>query len=290
MDLTLRPAPLLAFLLFISIFFTSIRAEGFNRDRCYSKVTSLLSNGSLNTDDAVFHRDKGVPMSGVDNPVLTLPGCYKFCGKQRLWYLDAGARLNTWIVPVFLLLSNLEVSPLDKRRYLMLVHLLGDPIDSMWSLLSKLEVWSRCYGTALVLCGLIQPRKVRNLATVLGAIEELTGYASNPIQVYNAIMLRTALTGDGAGDELDRLVGRIAQRLSDNRTDEWLRTILATALYFFQLLSAFVAVIGGGQTSPPGGRIGTAMCKHIPPKAYLIYTDTRVFSHDLANPHHSLKQ
>jgi hypothetical protein len=38
----------------------------------------------------------------------------------------------------------MDVSPLDKRTYLVVLHLLGDPIDSIFCLLLKVEAWSRC--------------------------------------------------------------------------------------------------------------------------------------------------
>ncbi|ORY16971.1 hypothetical protein BCR34DRAFT_475538 [Clohesyomyces aquaticus] len=201
-------------------------------------------------------------MSNPDQPVLTLEGCNRMCGGSSFkWYKDRGPRLNTWLIPVILLLSNVEVSPLDKRRYLMIVHLVGDSTDSLWSLLTKLEAWSRCHSLARQQYPKDR-RRARNLGTVLGAIEELVGTHTNPLMVYEAITTKFALSkyqrisGDAI---LELLVARTAQELSDSRTDERLRTLLATVLYVYQVLSAFLAILGGGNSSPPGGRIGTAM-------------------------------
>ncbi|KAF2650570.1 hypothetical protein K491DRAFT_126087 [Lophiostoma macrostomum CBS 122681] len=236
--------------------FFGVTNAGYNRERCYSVVKDLLGNGSLATNDSAFYRDHyGQPMSDPGYPILTIAGCDEFCGKGRGWYVDIGPRLSTWLIPVFLLLSNVEVSPLDKRRYLMIVHLLGDPIDSLWCLLLKIEAWSRCYRLALYGREGKDERHVRNLATVLGGIEELSGNYAHPLEVYNTIRAQTALEDD----ELQTLIGRTAQQLADSRSDERLRTLLATALYFYQLVSAFVTTVGGGNTSPPGGRIGTTM-------------------------------
>lgn len=147
----------------------------------------------------------------------------------------------------------------------MILHLLGDPLDSLWSILTKLEAWSRCYGLAETHPRTRGPQSIRSLATVLGAIEELTGSQTNPVEVYNAIMSRQR--SDLAQDDprylrhhqINLLVRKAAQRLADSRTDERLRTLLALALYCYQLASAFITKFGGGNTSPPGGRIGAAM-------------------------------
>jgi hypothetical protein len=233
-----------------------IAEAGYNREICYRLVQDLLRNGSLATNDSAFYLDDlGRPMSDPEYPILTIAGCDEFCGRGRGWYVDIGPRLSTWLIPVFLLLSNIEVSPLDKRRYLMIVHLLGDPIDSLWCLLLKVEAWSRCYCLARRVRPGDDERQVRNLATVLGGIEELSGIFAHPQEVYNTIRARSVLHDD----ELRVLISRTAQQLADSRTDERLRTLLATVLYFYQLVSAFVATVGGGNTSPPGGRIGTTM-------------------------------
>jgi hypothetical protein len=215
----------------------------------------MLEDGALARNDTIFYRgNDGVPMSTPEHPVLNYVGCSEMCGADFGWYKDIGPRLSTWLIPVFLLLSNMEVSPLDKRRYLMLIHLLGDPIDSLWSLLTKLEAWSRCYHLAQAMCGSNDKIKVRNVATVLGGFEELVGFSENPAEVYNAVKTRSK-----NGREFDQLIPRTAQQLADSRTDERLRTLLATTLYIYQLISAFITTVGGGNTSPPGGRIGITM-------------------------------
>jgi len=47
-----------------------------------------------------------------------------------------------------LLLSNIELSPTDKRRFSALVEILGDPIDAIWSLTHKLQTWNQLYYLA----------------------------------------------------------------------------------------------------------------------------------------------
>jgi hypothetical protein len=237
-------------------FCTIAAADGYNREVCYRKVGSMLENNTLALNDTIFYRNEDdISISTLEHPVVTLAGCYEMCGTGFGWYKDIGPRLSTWLIPVFLLLSNMEVSPLDKRRYLMILHLLGDPIDSLWSLLTKMEAWSRCYHLALKRYGSTDKTKVRNVATVLGGLEDLVGFHNNPASVFDHILSRTRKTEK----EFDDLISRAALQLADSRTDERLRTIFATVLYGYQLVSAFITTVGGGNTSPPGGRIGITM-------------------------------
>lgn len=241
---------------FLLCFVTVSAEDGFNREICYRKVNSMLENGTLSINDTIFYQGHGQSsMSTPENPILTLDGCYEMCGSKFGWNKDIGPRLSTWLIPVFLLLSNMEVSPLDKRRYLMILHLLGDPIDSLWSLLTKLEAWSRCHHLAQKLCRSREDIRVRNVATVLGGIEDLVGFYDDPAAVFTKIQIQSKVRGD----EFKRLTARAALQLADSRTDERLRTMLATTLYVYQIISAFVSTIGGGNITPPGGRIGVTM-------------------------------
>lgn len=109
-------------------------------DGCRAKITYELGNKSISlTNTTIFH-----PGSTIEAPYLTLPACEIYCGKGITWYPDIGPILNTWLIPVLILISQMDVSPLDKRTYLVIFHLLGDPIDSIYSLLLKIEAWNRC--------------------------------------------------------------------------------------------------------------------------------------------------
>ena len=163
-------------------------AFAFNRDTCYASIIQQLSNGTLPPDSDLFYRSgNGAPMSTPSNPVLTLPGCQALCGGTT-WYVDIGPRLSTWLIPVLLLISNIDVSPLDKRRYLMLLHLLGDPIDSLWSLLIKVEAWGRCYASAMGRRSREGARGTRDVATVLGALEEVLEPGAHPGEFFDALI------------------------------------------------------------------------------------------------------
>jgi hypothetical protein len=264
--------------------------------------------------------------NGMDErfPVLSLPGCHQLCSGDGSWYFDAGQRFMTWLLPVILLVGNMDVSPLDKWRYLEVFHLLGDPISSMWSFLAGVGTWGFCFSLAKTNLELFPGLDERQLGTILAAIEEMTGPEEHPLHclaeiVFPAnvkqeqadterpisakklmqsshqscemseppgqgirIVVSEGRDQDAAGEENEdarapegdhastvavralppemvKILKDAAFEIADSRTDDIIRTSFAVCLYILQLLSAFITVVGGGNSSPPGGRIGTAM-------------------------------
>ncbi|KAI9764052.1 MAG: hypothetical protein M1839_006048 [Geoglossum umbratile] len=294
-----RVTPSAAAFVVLVVFTFNPLVAAFDRETCLTTVTEMINNQTLLGNSSVFFRDRNGIYSNITNPILTYKGCMQYCGANQTWYRDIGPRLTVWLLPICYLISNLEVSPLDKRRYVMVLHLLGDPIDSMWSLLTKAEAYCRCCRIAgadevwrkeLVIWwkdmvtwwkwrvqkmtrrmrgdragagdgpakGYLDPaaRHAKNTATILAAIEELVGTNEdgrnrNPDHYLPDI--------PDIPDVKRVLVAETACELAESRTDEVLRTWFAVILYLFQLAAGFVAAIGGGNSSPPGGRIGTAM-------------------------------
>ncbi|KAF7505125.1 hypothetical protein GJ744_001265 [Endocarpon pusillum] len=284
---------------------------GLQREICLARVRDKIKNENAMLKPEWFWSN------GMDEqyPDLSLTGCYQLCNGDSRWYFDAGQRLMAWHLPLILLVANMDVSPLDKWRYLEVFHLLGDPIDFTWSLLAKVEAWSFCFDRA---------KTNRQLGTILAAIEEITGPHDDPLHCLNEILdsgnavqedpdlgqpvsinnrmqssqqpsemsdlpaqavtvtINEATDQDTAdreneaatapqealivspknpafSAEIVKILTDAAFELADSRTDDIIRTIFAVFLYIIQLLAAFIAVIGGGNSSPPGGRIGTAM-------------------------------
>ncbi|RYP61836.1 hypothetical protein DL771_009986 [Monosporascus sp. 5C6A] len=256
------------------------------------------------------------------NLTLTYRGCEEFCGPPSL-YSDAVPRIVTWIIPVFLLLSNIELSPIDKKRFMTTVHALGDPIDSFWSIIHKIYVWNRLYEIGLqtipasaedlavqnlplrfklrqvwlnvmAAFGIVRLRfreqapeptkdlgskadeervaasqhtrtegrdyKARIIATVLSGFEELSGSRIKTDMHYHMIIRRCG----GFGQEGEKASNfeewrKCARVLADARTNEYMRACLAIAVYFLDIMAAFIPSVGGGGSSKPAGRIGNAI-------------------------------
>jgi len=76
--------------------------------------------------------------------------CEALCAGKRGWIFyppsDIVSRFWMWMLPLFVLLANIHFAPLGWLNALCVTaHVLGDPIDFMGSLNTRLEVGSRLY-------------------------------------------------------------------------------------------------------------------------------------------------
>jgi hypothetical protein len=348
-----------------------VHEKHWDRKTCVVKIKARQRQNpdfwkQFGTPEFFGFREDGQLANTSDNMILTRAGCDEFCGGQT-FYWDAIPRLTTWIIPVILLLSNIELSPIDKRRFTTLIHAVGDPIDSFWSILHKIYVWRRLYAIALSKClkqvgrepgwssyierrrellqrwkrewrhwfrscallysrvkrwwrnflyyrlrhrweraaespflyGLVrifgirtapmqpveQPEpdheddeddndmydkphdRARVIATVLAGFEEINGTNIESETHYHMILDQLGRIGQPISDDGSRgqSMGawdewrHCARVLADARTNEFLRTLLAIFIYVFGVAAALYDELGGGNTSKPGGRIGSAV-------------------------------
>lgn len=237
-----------------------------DRNVCNNMVIQRLTNGSLSPSDPIFYREGQDILSDPKNIGLTLPGCQQTCGRRFNFYDDIGPRLTTWLIPVIILIGNMSFAPLGQIfSSLTIIHLLGDPIDSIWSLLTKLEVYSRAYSLAERHARQYKGNAfhkddekshiIRDQATILATIEELHG-ASGHLEEQFQTFLSSAQAGYGT---FDLACSDAASELADSRANEIPRALLAILGYVFTVIGAFVEAVGGQSSSQPGGRIGFAM-------------------------------
>ncbi|KAF9893948.1 hypothetical protein FE257_008919 [Aspergillus nanangensis] len=252
-------------LVYLTLSITTTTVLAFQKAQCNQIVTDLLNNGSLSTDDSIFYRSNGLPMSNLDNLILTVPGCVDTCGAGSSFYVDIGPRLSTWLIPILLLIGNAHFARLGREKYLMILHILGDPIDSMWSLLTKAELWSRCYSLARTYMHQHAhedpehyERRILDVATVYAAIEDLLGSGTDQFRLHFEQILREKRP-DMTTEHFYHLTKEVANELSDSRSNELRRAGLAVLSYLYHVIAAFVEAVGGKSSSPPGGRIGTAL-------------------------------
>jgi hypothetical protein len=116
------------------------------------------------------------------------------------------------------LVANLQYATMCKGRFLAVLHLLGDPIDSMLSLSSKVETWRRCY--------LGREDRSRYGAVITAGIDELVETFQpdfNRAQV--GLILQVMLfRPDIQPRQLNDLVVDTASELADCRVNQTLRT------------------------------------------------------------------
>jgi hypothetical protein len=264
----------------------------FDRDMCRADIIAQQRQPSFTKNTPEYFLMVGDRLSnGANNMTVTLAGCYEFCGPGS-FYWDALPRITTWILPIVLLLSNIELSPIDKKRFMSVTHAIGDPIDTMWSLIHKIYIWHRLYAiawgkshqreghrqrdtafrarltraifssfqTSTPASQRTREDRAKIIATVLSGFEEISGAKIVSEDYYHMILHQLGQIGEPNEDpDIFEEWCRTARAQGDARTNEFLRTCLAILVYIIGLIAAFIPAIGGGNTSPPGGRIGSAL-------------------------------
>ncbi|KAE9371430.1 hypothetical protein N431DRAFT_508066 [Stipitochalara longipes BDJ] len=239
-----RYSSLSIYILFIALasqFLLVIANEPFKRADCAANITKEYQdpNGTRWNSSIISSVAK------VFEPVLTLYGCEKLCGSGTGWYPNTGPRLVGWFLPIFLLVSNMQFPRISTGRFFLVLHLLGDPIDSTWSLLHKVDSWRRCYELA---------RERLDDEVANADIECLAIIYATRVEVENASYHQLAQTNI----ENMALIRTTASKLIRQRTNENIRTGFAVAMYMFQVVSDFVPEVGAS-SDPSGGMIGPAM-------------------------------
>ncbi|KAF2106976.1 hypothetical protein BDV96DRAFT_654306 [Lophiotrema nucula] len=294
-------------------------SDALQAEICLPDIQSMLTKGSGHYDPSWFFRGGTNPA----NPIPTLPGCRKLCEPpgSKPWHYDAGQRVTAWLLPIVVLIANLDVSPLYKWRYIEVAHVLGDPIQSFWTMLSKIEVWKWCARVSAVDNERFSVTS-KELGTVLAAIEEILGPNINPLEALDELVMSaigrasrvdSVLTLDpaigskhsksksypvrqrsgsssvsevtefdvnvesrehvlpGSQEKLGFEAGHplnegvvtalreAAFAYADSRTNDILRTVFAVLLYVLSFIGAYVNAVGGGNNSPPAGRVALAI-------------------------------
>ncbi|KAK4033594.1 hypothetical protein C8A01DRAFT_19491 [Parachaetomium inaequale] len=237
------------------------RCAAVDLETCKADIQQRLDNNTLSRNDTIFHFNGTTYMSGPREIWLTLEGCQNNCPRPNFdLYSDMWPRLLTWLVPALLLIGSVHLPRIGHaNRVFAILHFMGDPIDSMWALLTKAEVWNRFYALALR-CTPPGPDRLpmaKALAAMLSAFEELTCDMATVEDEFNAIMAENG--AQLSKEDVDYILKETAEELVDSRSNEGLRTILVIVNYLWAVLGALVPEIGGTQSSQPGGRIGTAM-------------------------------
>jgi len=119
-------------------------ASAFSFSQCQSRVMSMNVTGNELEDFSSL--DPARPW------LLTLSGCKQLCGDGfNLWSAeDISSRFTLWILPVIIIIAHFHFSPLSGwNTSAVAVHLLGDPIDSIWSMLTRQEANRRLRRVAV---------------------------------------------------------------------------------------------------------------------------------------------
>lgn len=75
--------------------------------------------------------------------LLSIYGCNQICREgYAAWDTgDIVNRFSLWLLPALMLISHFTFTPLGVSNSMAVItHALGDPIDSLWSILTRLEI------------------------------------------------------------------------------------------------------------------------------------------------------
>jgi hypothetical protein len=148
-------------------------------DSCYKeKIRGLKSNCSDHDNRTYVEGTeqvcvyKGQTLTNVNRIFITLDFCEEQCGDgYGIWPInDILSRLSGWVIPAIVLIAHFHFPPLGSgNKILVICHLLSDPIDSLWSLLGRMNAHRQLYASAKKM----RLRSAGAVATIWAAYEEL---------------------------------------------------------------------------------------------------------------------
>jgi hypothetical protein len=115
-------------------------------NQCYQDLT-IINNTIVSDPEQLDQWDKsGYFYGDPKNSELTLAGCRAVCGTGYVTWRaeDSFGRIGMWIVPALVLLGRLAFPILDpKNCFDVICHVIGNPIDSLFSLIVRYEtqIW-----------------------------------------------------------------------------------------------------------------------------------------------------
>ena len=160
---------ILFLLVLVEASFVQGRVEFLDFRQCYDeKITSDIATPGSNL---ICSRLDGSPiLDPRSRPYPTLEGCLALCGHgYRLWPAkETGLRVLYFIVPIVILSVRYAFAPIGiTNKAWTLIHLVGDPIDSLWSTLIRQEKARRNYHLAME----IAPGAPREVAAIWTAYD-----------------------------------------------------------------------------------------------------------------------
>lgn len=240
-------------------------SKQFSSNRCQTFLADTSSNQTYL-----------LPGSSADFVRLSYDSCLQACGDQTGKFDNIIPRLNTWLVPVLLLLASAQFPTAtgsnqlrEKLRrkavvgFRTLAHILGDPVDYTFTLLSQIETWKEC----LELARRLRPDRAQfqDLAIILTAFERVLDHLrerENAARYFAAIVATLRKPEREMTEEkwaaAIKYEAKIARNFVVVRTRHLAPAIFAIAFYAWQIVGAFVPAIGASPT-PSGGRVAAAL-------------------------------
>lgn len=252
----------------------TVESKDFNGNNC----VKFFLNASTNTMDYP-------PGSSADLLRLSYDSCLVACGDRTRRFDQLLPRLNIWLFPVLLLLANAQFPTTYRSDSLWtkllnkvavsfetLAHILGDPVDYAFTLLSQVETWRECQELARRLRNSFEEdespfheTEIQNVAIILAAFERVLDHISDR-EVAGKYFSSIADSLENPGTDMThekwttaiKYEKKIARNFVVVRTRYLAPAVVAIAFYAWQIVGAFVPVIGASP-NPSGGRVAAAL-------------------------------
>lgn len=141
---------------------------------CWNHTVRYLNTSNYDDKRQYFLWDRTHSYRlNLSQPLLTLFGCESLCNDgYELWPADDTLlRVVTWVLPACVLLVHFHFAPLGLgNQFAVITHLLGDPLDTLWSMMTRQEVNRRFYRRAK---SYSDRNDFKHVATVWSAYDEL---------------------------------------------------------------------------------------------------------------------
>lgn len=162
-----------------------------NFEYCWNSTVQFLNTTDYDDERQYFPWDRTHSYRlKLSRPLLSLHGCESLCEDgYELWPADDTLlRVFMWVLPACVLLVHFHFAPLGLgNKIAVITHLLGDPLDTLWSMMTRQEVNRRLYRRAN------RYRKLgtdfKHVATVWSTYDEL-GWGDPSPWFANALRVR----------------------------------------------------------------------------------------------------
>lgn len=252
------------------------------QDRCYRETVKILeeytTNGTSDFANPLRYYDRAHDGRKIwDNrDCITLDACYQLCGRSWEYFLLLSVsrlslltnshirlypltnileRISIWKIPLLLLVGNFQLAPLGRFNSIcVIIHLLGDPIDTIWSLLTKLEVSRRLYTKWATISTAssdleIKPAQAQDLAAVNAVFDD---WEFSSEDMFDKMHSKLSSLPAEKRAVFIKACTKAAYKLSESRVDDRLRAYLAVVGYIVAIISAFFRTLNDGPSKMTG--------------------------------------
>jgi hypothetical protein len=224
-----------------------------NFNTCWNNTVQYFNTSDFNDTRQYFSWNPShTALVSSRQPQITLPFCESACGDGfQFWpAYDTLLRITMWVFPAVVLLAHFHFPPLGlKNSLLVAMHLMGDPLDTLWSMMTRQEINRRLYRRAARLSDVRNPH---HIATVWSTYDEL-GWRDPSPHFFETLRLRhnpgaptgyyknnnSAQVRGPTGAEL-YYIQLASHRLAANRSESHLTTWVAIAGLGGALAASFI--------------------------------------------------